>query len=509
MPRTSSAAKFSRIALSDLVATANETFAERMRALSHRRAFTFVDLLCGGGGSSVGLTEAGGQLMFGANHSEVAIATHARNFPDADHRCVDLNHYDMRNLPGGVDVLWASVICTEVSPAGGKRRRNQALPGQEALFGGDVEEELFERTRATAQDVIRAAELWNFPIVCVENVLEFVTDWKLFAWWLNGFEILGYRWQIMSASSAHLGGEGNEAAAQWRNRVYIVFTRKDLPELDVTPRPEAYCAACDRIVESRQVWKDRGMLTASGKRFQVGEYGQRGGQYFYACPVRGHGAVEPFTNPAAGIIDWTNLGTRIGDRKKPLVANTMGRLRKGVDMVLAGKLSNAWLDANGGSWNTGPAPVTAPFRTRTVSEWEGLVSPPAGTFISTYRKNVLPTSPFEPLTTVTSGGSHHALVIPYRKNCLPTSVGSPIGTISTVDGHGLLSGEEFADIDNWHYRMVSWIEQSLAQRFPIGYEMAGNQDERTMQAGNAVSCNAAHFLGARFARVLAGERVGA
>lgn len=505
--------RFARISLPNLERLARQqaalTFAEAMRTVSRPHAFTFVDLLCGGGGSSAGLALAGGQLLFGANHSDVAIATHARNFPDADHRCVDLNHYDMRNLPPGVDVLWASVICTEVSPAGGRKRAKET-PGQlELMEFGPVRKETFERTRATAQDVIRAAELWRFPIICVENVVEFAADWKLFAWWLSGFEILDYEWQIISASSAHLAGPDNDPAPQWRDRIYVVFTRKDLPRPDLTPRPPAYCARCDASVEAVQVWKDpKGTLTASGKRFLVGKYGQ-GGQYLYHCPVRGHGAVEPYVRPAAQVIDWSRLGARIGDRARPLAPTTMARIQRGIDLVKSGRLSAPFLDANGGTWNTGAASVFDPFRTRTTKEWEGLCAPPAGAFIDTARRNTLPRSPYEPLTAVAAGGNHHGLVIPYRKNNLPTSVTTPFGAISTVDSAGLLTGADLLDANNWSYRMVSWAEQALAQRFPDGYEMAGNQGERTAQAGNAVSCNAAQFLGARFAEVLAGQAVAA
>ncbi len=510
------APRFSRISLPDLAAIATEqvnlTFAEAMRHTRIPRSFTFVDLLCGGGGSSAGLALAGGQLRFGANHDQIAIATHERNFPEARHECVDLNHYDMRNLPAGVDVLWASVICTEISPAGGRKRNKGVSPGQmELMEFGTVRAETFERTRATAQDVIRAAELHKFPIICVENVLEFVTDWKLFAWWCEGFKLIGYHKPvIMSASTAHLGGDGNEPGPQWRDRVFIAFVREDLPKLRLDPRPSAYCARCDRIVESMQAWKDpRGWLTESGKRFMVGKYGPRSGQYFYRCPVRGHGMVEPFVRPAASILDWSHLGKRIGDRDRPLAPTTMARIQLGVDLVAQGRLSPAFLDANGGSWNTGAASVTEPFRARTTKEWEGLCSPPLGAFIDTARRNTLARSPMEPLTTIAAGGNHHGLVVPYRKNNVPSPVSSPMGAISTIDSAGLLAGvgDISLDAQDWHYRMVSWIEQALAQRFPVGYEMAGNQGERTAQAGNAVSCNAAQYLGERFAALLAGQEV--
>ncbi|MFI6663194.1 DNA cytosine methyltransferase [Streptomyces sp. NPDC050523] len=50
--------------------------------------------------------------------------------------------------------------------------------------------------------------------------------------------------------------------------------------------------------------------------------------------------------------------------------------------------------------------------------------------------------------------------------------------------------------------MIQPHEQLLAQRFPQDYIVHGNKGERTMQAGNAVSCNVAQWLGSRIATVL-------
>src|SRR5581483_5336381 len=119
----------------------------------------FVDMFCGAGGSSIGLTGAGMTLRWAGNHWRRAIETHERNFPHAEHACEDLNAFDMRNLPRA-QVLWASPICTEVSPAGGrptgKNPRPKGTLFDELEEGGHVEQEGFERTRATFHDVIRA-----------------------------------------------------------------------------------------------------------------------------------------------------------------------------------------------------------------------------------------------------------------------------------------------------------------------------------------------------------------
>jgi DNA (cytosine-5)-methyltransferase 1 len=548
------------------------------------RLFTYIDLFCGAGGSSIGLTAAGGQLLLGANHSKRAIETHSKNFADAEHECADINHYDMRKLPRGAHVLWASPICTEISPAGGKRRKGKGNPLQQELLAfGAVKKEEFERTRATFHDVIRAAEIHRFPYVLVENVVEVVTDWELFAWWLDGMVLLGYEYQIVCVSAAHVGGDVNPHAPQRRDRVYIVFNRKDCAKPDVEPRPLSHCGTCGDV-QGVQVWKrPEGTMTESGRRFMVGKYGPRTGQYFYMCPnaACGQAMVTPYERPAAAVIDWDDLGVRIGDREAaglaPLAEATMRRIRRGFDMfarpIVATVAGNtyerpgsdyvrAWpadlspfmartttgsdalavppvlvnsahnddraypvdgspfpartvkigdglacppfFDTPGGSWNRGTlAPVAEAFRTRTTREWEALVVPP-GAFIETKRNNTVPTSAWEPLTAVTAGGNHHGLVIPYNRTGVPSPTVQPFPTQTTRDRCGLARGGDGAQLDIMEafYRMVSWQEQARAQRFPSFYEITGNKGECTAQAGNAVACNVAQWLGQRVGEAL-------
>jgi DNA (cytosine-5)-methyltransferase 1 len=43
------------------------------------------------------------------------------NHPMAEHICEDLNTYEKRRLPRTC-ILWGSPFCTEISPAGGRKR---------------------------------------------------------------------------------------------------------------------------------------------------------------------------------------------------------------------------------------------------------------------------------------------------------------------------------------------------------------------------------------------------
>jgi DNA (cytosine-5)-methyltransferase 1 len=50
--------------------------------------------------------------------------------------------------------------------------------------------------------------------------------------------------------------------------------------------------------------------------------------------------------------------------------------------------------------------------------------------------------------------------------------------------------------------MVQPREQLHAQRFPAEYVVHGTKGEQTMQAGNAVPCNVAQWIGQRVAASL-------
>lgn len=479
---------------------------------------TFTDIFCGAGGSSTGLVNAGFELKLAANHSKIAIETHAANHRDADHICADVNNYDMRRLPR-TRVLWASPICTEISPAGGRGRSRRLLPGEQALLDhGPVESAAWERTRATAYDVIRATEVHRYDAVLCENVVEFAVDWELFDWWFNGMERLGYNGQVVSVSAAHIGGQTNIAAPQWRDRIYIVFTRTGIPKPDLAPRPAAWCPACGTDIHAVQAWRN-------GRT--IGKYRQ---QYDYRCPNSRcrHAIVEPYVNPAATIIDWDNLGERIGDRAKPLAASTMRRIAAGLAKfpdrrsvvtvnhsghdgrafpadaaplpARSTKIGEGLLVPCGGGWNTDASTTAAPMRTRTANPkgFEALVTT-GEPFIVEYRNHADATPVTHPLATVTSGGNHHALVVPYR-NAATKTTDDPFHTMSTVDSAALVA-PAVAIEDCW-FRMVQPREQLLAQRFPADYIVHGTKGEQTMQAGNAVAVNVAQWVGERVMAVL-------
>lgn len=509
---------------------------------------TATDFFCGMGGSSTGLVEAGFEVKLAANHWARAIETHSANHPDTEHLCADLQAVDLRYLPK-TDVLWASPICTEVSPAGGRRKKGH----QADLFEdhGHVASAAFERTRVTFWEVIRACEIHRYSVVLIENVVE-AADWELFEVWLKGMHTLGYRHQFISVSAAHIGDDNNPRAPQWRDRMYMGFTLHGIELPDFEPRPLAYCPKCDALVESVQWWKPK------RKHLGLGKVGKYGAQYLYVCPVGNHGAVEPLVTPASQAIDWTDLGTRIGDRERPLATSTMRRIHTALDMLERGDFGERVVfSVNHGDSDGRPFdPDTRPMPTSTVKRGEALLVAAAGNtydgsgngyirarpadgspsptqtttgqlgVVTMLRNHTRPTSTDDPLATFTGAGFHHGLVvksyggrlkdteavrstddpmpttratssdflvIPYRKGAKPHPDSEPVSALTTREGHGLLA--PLHDINDCRFRMFKPREAANAQRFPGTYVITGNSGEQQMQAGNAVAVNVAHWLG--------------
>lgn len=431
---------------------------------------TYTDIFCGFGGSSIGLENAGMSLRLGANHWQKAIETHALNFPDADHLIADVSNYDMRRLPR-TDVLWASPICTELSPAGGTRRRNAQLSLLE--LDGHVPTAALDRTRATFWDVVRATEIHRYTVVLIENVVE-AASWELFDIWCAAMDKLGYNHQFISVSSAHIGDDTNPHAPQWRDRLYIAFTAASLPSIDIRPRPLAWCPQCDEINPAVQSWKHP-------ERRRIGKYRQ---QYLYRCPNREcrHTIVEPFVRPAAAAIDWSDLGQRIGDRSKPLAAATMRRIRAGIAQF-AQPTVIATNHGTHGADRAYPA-ASAPMPTRSTKIGDGVACPPFLLDRRAYNdgdaRRIKPIT--EPVGAITANGRPHTLVCPPMvvpaggswNDAATTATTEPIRTRMTRETDGLFTPQPWITVLRNHAD-VSSIDDPLAAMATGGGTGGGHQ----------------------------------
>lgn len=269
---------------------------------------TVTDQFCGAGGSSLGAEKAGAEVKLALNHWKLAIETHSTNFQNTLHDCTDISACDPRRYPS-TDILITSPECTNHSLAKGKKQ----VKSQMDLFAAGKLDAAAERSRATMWDVPRFAEYHKYNAIIVENVVD-ARKWIMFDAWLNAMHTLGYQHKCVYLNSMHCF-----PTPQSRDRMYVVFWKKGnkAPMLDYMPL--AFSPKLGKDVYAIQTWKN------PLKKF--GKYKQ---QYLYCCPATGE-IVEPYYYAAFNVIDWSDLGTRIGDRKYKLSPNTEARITSGLN----------------------------------------------------------------------------------------------------------------------------------------------------------------------------------
>lgn len=540
---------------------------------------TMTDLFCGAGGSSTGAVQVPGvEVRLAANHWDRAIETHNANHPDTDHLQADISQTDPRYV-ATTDMLWASPECTNHSKAKGR----VAGLRQPDLFGETLPDEAAERSRATMWDVVRFTEVHDYKAVLVENVVE-VVQWShprgevgsQFRNWTGAMANMGYEYKLISLNSMHAQAHGLPAP-QSRDRVYIAFWRKGerAPDFEHMQRPRAFCPTCGEVVASVQSFKN--------PNTRVGKYRS---QYVYRCPkhsCRGQ-IVEPAWLPAASFIDWSNPGTRIGDRDKPLAEKTMRRIQAGIERYWTpltvehggngydaadpkhpsfgdpdgyyrawptsevvktlhareskgvaylptmipvegrdGKRPSTSADVlrtqstrnetgvafptlmvpAGGTWNDDAWPSDRAARARTTREAEGLAFPP---FISEMRGGGSVGHPAsDPVSTVSAGGNHHALIMSYySRDDAVRRASEPIATVTTEPRHGVMTNQT-VNIADVRFRMLEPSEIKQAMAFPVDYIMTGTRREQVKLSGNAVTPPAARDLIATVSAAITGE----
>ncbi|MEJ6002739.1 DNA cytosine methyltransferase [Paucibacter soli] len=171
-----------------------------------------IDLFAGAGGFSTGAQMAGVEVVWAANHWQLAVQYHAENHPGALHICQDLHQADWSLLPGH-DIGMASPCCQGHSKARGKDRPHHDLQ------------------RSTAWAVVSCAEYHRQEFFVVENVVDFM-DWALYPSWLDAMRRLGY------AASENIIDAADHGVPQHRERLFMVFSRSRSPiDLKLEKRP--------------------------------------------------------------------------------------------------------------------------------------------------------------------------------------------------------------------------------------------------------------------------------
>jgi len=164
-----------------------------------------IDLLAGAGGLTEGAEQAGVDVEWVTNHSEVALEFHKKNHPNAEHVCQDIHNVNPSMAPRH-DILLGAPCCQGHSPARGKEN-------------GDPQH---DASRATAWGCLSFGEYHKPPFVLLENVPQF-TVWALWPAYRMAWQDLGYCLSPIVVDAADFG------VPQHRKRLLLVMTRSKHP----------------------------------------------------------------------------------------------------------------------------------------------------------------------------------------------------------------------------------------------------------------------------------------
>ena len=479
-----------------------------------------VDMFCGAGGESCGIKQAADAAnlnisMYAINHWDQAIETHCANFPGAEHICRDVQDINPSELISGrnVALLWASPACTHFSVArGGKPCDNQS--------------------RITPFTILDWLDKLTVDRVIIENVPEF-RSWgpldpktlrpikeekgKTFAAFMNMISALGYSvdWQILNAA--------DYGAPTTRRRLFLQAVRDGSDKSIIWPEATHTKLSLNQTLTPMPSWV-----------------------------------------PARDIIDWSIPTQIIDERSRPLAANTMKRIIRGMEKYWGDYAKPFIIRYNGGENRVHsidePLPVldtsnrygliqplvmhigqtSSKGRTRSIDdplatvvtkEEACLIEPP---FIPQHSGGeVRPIS--GPLSTIATKGAIgivEPLLMEYygQSGCHPIST-KPVPAISTnihfaiveplimeYYGNGgchpvskplptVTGNDRFALITPENvrigFRMLKPHELAAAQSFPRDYIFTGSRADVVKQIGNAVCPKISRALCAGYMQELA------
>ena len=369
-----------------------------------------VDCFAGGGGASVGIEMALGRPVdIAINHDPDAILMHKTNHPDTLHLTEDIFKVNLKKYVKGqhVALMWASPDCTSHSKAKGGKPREKGL-------------------RILPWAVYKHAKEILPDVVLMENVEEIQQwgpldekgypiperkgeDYKKF---ITAMKSLEYRFGSRELVAADYG------APTTRKRWYAVFRR-----------------------DGREIRFPKQTYSADGIGFEKWK-------------------------PCGDYIDWSDLGSSIFERKKPLAEATQKRIANGIKKyiidankpyIVKDKDALAYIIQYHGETRAGDSRgqlLTEPIKTIDTSNRYGLVT----AFITKYYKTGIGQGCEEPLHTITTSPGHFGLVsaflIKYYGAGCGQQLDKPLGTITTKDRFGLVNVILDIDRREWSFHSL-------------------------------------------------------
>jgi DNA (cytosine-5)-methyltransferase 1 len=307
-----------------------------------------VDLFAGGGGASKGIARAWREPDVAVNHNEIALAVHRANHPTTDHYVADVFEVD-------------PVLATRGLPVALLWASPDCKHFSKAKGGAPRD----RKVRGLAWVVIRWLHATRPRLLFLENVEEFC-DWGPID--DDGLPIKAERGRTFKAFIAAMS-------------TGLPADHPDMPEVIAAIGEFVPVEALVRGMGYNVEWRERIAANAGAPTIRKRLYlvARRDGKPI-VWPAPTHhklpSAKQESWRAAAECIDWSNLGKTIF-RAKPMATNTLRRVAKGL-----------WRHVL-----TSAAPFIVPMRGTSA------------THTSTHGVD-------EPISTVSAGGTHHALVQP-------------------------------------------------------------------------------------------------
>lgn len=390
-----------------------------------------IDAFAGGGGASVGIEMALGRPVdIAINHDPDAILMHKTNHPDTLHLTEDIFKVNLKKYVKGqhVALMWASPDCTHFSKAKGKKPLKQEI-------------------RMLPMAIVNHAKAVKPDVIIMENVEE-IRQW------------------------GQLNKRGRPIPKK-KGKLYQKFMKK------------MYVAGYTNIETRELVAADYGAPTTRKRWYAVF---RRDGKEI-RWPKQTHSADGigfKKWKPCGDYIDWSDLGSSIFQRKKPLAEATQKRIANGIKKYII-DAESPYIVRNGealayiiqyhGETRAGDSRgqlLTEPIKTIDTSNRYGLVT----AFITKYYKTGIGQGCDEPLHTITTSPGHFGLVsaflIKYYGGGCGQTLDRPLDTITTKDRFGLVNvildikGEKYI-ISDIFLRMLKPEELKVMQGFPKDY----------------------------------------
>ena len=348
-----------------------------------------VDNFAGGGGASTGIELATGRPVdIAINHDPEAIRMHMANHPYTEHYQASVWDIDPVEVCRGrlVGLAWFSPDCKHFSRAKGGKPVSKNI-------------------RGLAWIVLRWAAKVGPRVIILENVPEFVT-WgpvrrgkpvkskvgQTFRKWLLQLRELGYKVEYRKLKACDYG------APTIRERFFLVARRDGQPI--VFPKPT---------------------------------HGEETGLLPYRT--------------AAECIDWSIPCKSIFGRKKPLAANTMRRIARGLDKFTI-KGASPYIVPIGYGERKGQKPrvngIDEPLSTVVSSAKQYIADPVFKPYIMANNTGNIGKSVNEPTPTITTG-NRNFLTMPHISKFYGGVTGSkvsePLGTVTAIDHNALTAAQ--------------------------------------------------------------------